>query len=48
VVEVVRRLTGEVNFDRDQLREEEDEAFGRVAETLEKFREPLRPYWDFD
>lgn len=48
VVEVVRRLTGEISFDRDQLREEEDEAFGRVAETLEKFREPLRPYWELD
>lgn len=46
VVEVVRRLSGEVPFDRKTLERAEDEALGRVEGLLETLRGVLRPYWD--
>lgn len=48
VVEVLRRLSGEVTFEREEVQREEDEAFGRIATFLETLREPLKDYWDFD
>ena len=48
VIEVLKRLGGELRFDRKQCEEEEDKAFSRVAPLLSTFQEVLKPYWDFE
>lgn len=48
VEHVLRRLADEILFDTQKMKEEEDQALERIWKLLETFREPLRPYWDFD
>ncbi|HEX16556.1 MAG: histone deacetylase [Deltaproteobacteria bacterium] len=47
VLQVLRRLSGEIPFPREEVLRAEDEAFPRVEELLETFRGALRPHWDF-